>query len=105
MPSKPYQSNKKKIVIDRAQVEIENQHRQQLNDLTISKANEEIRVIQEKTRSTEAPLKLHPVYKQTVHEDREQKQADPIRTTVASKTPLRIVVDDDEYKSVRIRII
>lgn len=77
-------------------IEMDNQQRQQLNDLTISKANEEIRVIQEKTRSTEAPIKPHQLRKQTTHEAQEQQLADHLK----SQSPLRIVVQDDEYKSV-----
>lgn len=78
------------------QIEIENQQRQQLNDLTISKANEEIRVIQEKTRSTEAPIKLHQLHKQTMYETAEQQPTDQPK----NNSPLRIFVPDDDYKSV-----
>lgn len=80
---------------------MDNQQRQQLNELTISKANEEIRVIQEKTRSTEAPIKLHQLHKQTAyHVPATQPPTDRPKSNTA---PLRIFVPDDDFKSVSSR--
>lgn len=81
------------------QIEIENRQRQQLNDITISQANEEIK---EKIKSVDTSLKpAHPARKKTSHEEHQKKVAEHFKDdNFKSKSPLRIVVPDEDYKSV-----
>lgn len=73
------------------QIEIENRQRQQLNDLTIAKANEEL---QEKYTSGEV-TKLNN-RKPSAHQEHQQKLAEQF----SNATPLRIYVPDDDYQKV-----
>lgn len=79
------------------QVEIENRHRQQLNDITISQANEEIK---EKLNSAE-PTKSNGRAPITAHQEHQQKLAEQF----SGKTPLRIYVPDDDFQKLKVRIV
>lgn len=73
------------------QVEIENRQRQQLNDITIAKANEEIKFKQNSAEITRLNGR-----KPTAHQEHQQKLAEQF----SGKTPLRIYVPDDDYQKV-----
>lgn len=78
------------------QVEIENRHRQQLNDITIAKANEEIKEKQNSVEVTKVEMtKVNP-RKPTAHQEHQQKLAEQF----AGKSPLRIYVPDDDFQKV-----
>lgn len=76
------------------QVEIENRHRQTVNDLTIAQANEELK---DKFKSIEIPKPKTRKPTSSVHQEHQQKLADQF----TEKTPLRIYVPDEEYQKVR----
>lgn len=72
------------------QVEIENRHRQQLNDITIAKANEEAKI------GSAEVTKVTIGRKPTAHQEHQQKLAEQF----SGKSPLRIYVPDEEYQKV-----
>lgn len=77
------------------QIEIENRQRQHFNDLTIAKANEELK---EKLKPVEAPSTVRSnSRKKTAHQEHQEKLAEQF----SNKTPLRIIVPDDDYAKVK----
>lgn len=83
------------------QVEIENSRRQQLNDLTISQANAEIRQRFQASHSTVKPVKPNSQkMPPTAHEEHQKKLAQQFGNKAAEQ--LRIFVPDESNSSERV---
>lgn len=76
------------------QVEIENQHRQKVNDLTIAQANEELK---DKFNSIESTKSKARKPTTSAHQEHQQKLAEQF----TERTPLRIYVPDEDYQKVK----
>lgn len=75
------------------QIEIDNRQRQQFNDITIAKANQEIN---QKVNTVEVNTMRTNSRKKTAHQEHQEKLAEQF----SNKTPLRIIVPDEEYAKV-----
>lgn len=75
------------------QVEIDNRQRQQFNDITIAKANQELN---QKVNTVEVNTVRTNSRKKTAHQEHQEKLAEQF----SNKTPLRIIVPDEEYAKV-----
>lgn len=75
------------------QVEIDNRQRQQFNEITIAKANQELN---QKVNTVEVNTVRTNSRKKTAHQEHQEKLAEQF----SNKTPLRIIVPDEEYAKV-----